>query len=140
MFPSFSPLTVNAAEHRVLEQHGHVRLGRLLQRHERGRLEPQPVQVEPRGQPLRDLLDDPGERRPRNEQPRRVGPALGGNSMGHSSQKTNPKGARCHLKRSIPLVHIGLVTAFPEVATSVVYYLPGLRGSYNLPTSLKELA
>ena len=41
---------------------------------------------------------------------------------------------------SRPLVHIGLVTAFPEVATSVVYYLPGLRGSYNLPTSLKELA
>ena len=40
---SFSSLTVNAAEHRVLEQHGHVRLGRLLQRRERGGLEPQTV-------------------------------------------------------------------------------------------------
>ena len=67
---------MNAAEHRIFEKHRHVRLRGLLQSGHCRTLETQSMCVVLRGQALRDLLHEPGERQPRYEQPRRVGARL----------------------------------------------------------------
>ena len=62
------PPGVDGAQHCVLEEGRQVGLGGLLQRGQRRRLEAQARQVEPRAQGLGDLLDEPREGQPRDEE------------------------------------------------------------------------